>query len=207
MGGQVRGTSRFAVLVIYLCMAISDTDLPKIYRQAIKAEIIHQRQLVGILPMLYRIDAVSMARINKLHPSVRDEVKQILHEINSNLSGRAQVRITQGLRTFSEQEKLFAQRPRVTRARAGQSVHNYGFAIDFVLLIDGKEISWNMLKDWDADGIPDWTECVLTFAKYGWSWGGNWSSFRDFPHFDKIGFNNWRALAKLRRGSDGYVII
>jgi hypothetical protein len=45
--------------------------------------------------------------------------------------------ITDARRTFAEQEKLYAQGrtsddPRVTNARAGQSFHNYGLAIDYV---------------------------------------------------------------------------
>lgn len=154
-----------------------------------------------------KIDQISLDRINKLHPSVVSEVKTIIDECNTSLKGRSQVRIAQGLRTFAEQDALYKQRPKVTNSKGGQSVHNYGFAVDIVLIIDGKTASWDTHKDWDGDKISDWDECVKIFAKHGWSWGGNWSSFKDMPHFEKIGYNNWRLLGKLPRDKNNYVII
>jgi peptidoglycan L-alanyl-D-glutamate endopeptidase CwlK len=153
------------------------------------------------------MDKVTLDRIAKLHPSVREEMTKIVNECNTLLTGRSQVRIAQGLRTFAEQDALYNQRPKVTKAKGGQSIHNYGFAIDLVLIIDGKTASWDVKKDWDNDGIADWDECVKVFAKHGWSWGGSWASFKDFPHFDKIGFNNWRVLINKPKDSQGYVII
>lgn len=153
------------------------------------------------------MDQATKNRIALLHPSIRKEVEQIVNEINANLSGRSQVRISEGLRTFAEQDALFAKKPKVTNAKGGQSVHNYGFAVDIVLIIDGKTASWDTHKDWDGDKINDWDECVKVFAKYGWSWGGNWTSFKDMPHFDKIGFNNWRVLSTKKRDSNNYIII
>lgn len=153
------------------------------------------------------IDNPSLLKINKLHPIVRDEVKLIVEEINNLLEGRAKVRIAQGLRTFAEQDALYKQRPKVTNAKGGQSVHNYGFAVDIVLIIDGKTASWDVKKDWDGDKVADWDECVKVFAKYGWSWGGNWHTFKDMPHFDKIGYSNWRILSKYKRDKNNYIII
>jgi peptidoglycan L-alanyl-D-glutamate endopeptidase CwlK len=153
------------------------------------------------------MDKSTLDRINLLHPSVREEMKLIVDECNKLLTGKSQVRISQGLRTFAEQDALYAKRPKVTNAKGGQSIHNYGFAIDIVLIINGKEASWDTHKDWDNDGIADWDECVKVFAKHGWSWGGNWASFKDMPHFDKIGFNNWRVLQTKPRDKSGYIII
>lgn len=153
------------------------------------------------------IDEPSLNRINKLHPSVRDEVMNIVEECNTALTGRAQVRIAQGLRTHEEQDALFAKRPKVTNAKGGQSIHNYGFAVDIVMIIDGRKASWETEIDWDGDNIADWDECVKIFAKHGWNWGGNWHSFQDMPHFDKIGFSNWKALIDKPMDSDGYVIV
>lgn len=153
------------------------------------------------------MDKSTLDRINLLHPSVREEMKLIVDECNKVLTGKSQVRIAQGLRTFAEQDALYAKRPKVTNAKGGQSIHNYGFAIDIVLIINGKEASWDTHKDWDNDGIADWDECVKVFAKHGWSWGGNWTSFKDMPHFDKIGFNNWRILQTKPRDKSGYIII
>jgi peptidoglycan L-alanyl-D-glutamate endopeptidase CwlK len=158
------------------------------------------------------MDKSTVNQINKLHPSVRDEVFTIIKECDLVLTGRSKIRVTQGLRTFEEQDALYQQGrtksgKKVTNAKAGQSVHNYGFAVDICLIIDGKTASWDTVKDWDNDQISDWNECVKIFLKYGWDWGGNWKTFKDMPHFDKKGFNNWRVLATKRRDSNNYVII
>lgn len=152
-------------------------------------------------------------KISKLHPSVRDEVTKIINEINTLvLTGDSKVIITQGLRTFAEQDALYAQgrtKPgkKVTNAKGGQSVHNYGFAVDIALIIKDKEVSWDTKKDWDKDNQSDWMEVVSVFKKYGWSWGGDWVSFKDMPHFDKKGFGDWKKLLKLNKDKNGYVII
>lgn len=158
------------------------------------------------------MDKYTKQRIALLHPIVREEVAKIVEECDSALTGRAKVRITHGLRTFEEQDILYAQgrtKPgkKVTNAKGGQSIHNYGFAVDICLIIDGKTASWDTAKDWDNDKIADWYECVKIFAKHGWEWGGNWKTFKDMPHFDKRNLNSWKKLSKLKKDKNGYVIL
>jgi peptidoglycan LD-endopeptidase CwlK len=158
------------------------------------------------------MDTPTKQKIERLHPSVRAEITNAVEECNIALTGKAKIRITQGLRTFEEQDALYAigrTKPgkKVTNAQAGKSVHNYGFAIDICLIINNTEASWNTVKDWDNDKIADWYECVKIFAKYGWEWGGNWKTFKDLPHFDKRDNNDWRKLAKLKKDNDKYVIL
>jgi peptidoglycan L-alanyl-D-glutamate endopeptidase CwlK len=158
------------------------------------------------------MDQTTKKRIDQLHPSVRDEVAKIIQECDLALTGKAKVRITQGLRSFSEQDDLYAYgrtKPgkKITNAKGGQSIHNYGFAIDICLIIEGKTASWDTAKDWDNDQISDWNECVKIFIKYGWEWGGDWKTFKDLPHFDKKGCNDWRKLSKLKRDKKKYVIL
>ncbi len=165
------------------------------------------------------MDKITLQRIEKLHPSVREEVKKIIKECDKALTGRAKVRITQGLRSFEEQEKLYAigritTGKKITNAKAGQSIHNYGFAVDICMMIDGKEASWDTAKDWDNDKVADWYECVKIFARHGWNWGGNWKTFKDLSHFEKKEIptkkrtvkTNWKTLYKMERDQDGYVI-
>jgi peptidoglycan LD-endopeptidase CwlK len=158
------------------------------------------------------MDTPTQQRIQKLHPSVVAEATKIIQECDLALTGKARVRITQSLRTFKEQDDLYAigrtkSGRKVTNAKGGQSIHNYGFAVDICMIIDGVEASWNTVKDWDNDRVADWFECVKIFAKFGWEWGGNWKNFKDLPHFDKRGLNNWRKLINLRRDDKGYVIL
>lgn len=158
------------------------------------------------------MDKYTKQRIALLHPIVREEAAKIIEECDSALSGRAKVRVTQGLRTFEEQDALYAQGitnpgKKVTNAKGGQSIHNYGFAVDICLIIDGKTASWDTAKDWDNDKVADWYECVKIFAKHGWEWGGNWKTFKDMPHFDKRNLNSWKKLSKLKKDKNGYVIL
>lgn len=158
------------------------------------------------------MDKYTATRIQQLHPAVRAEMHQIISECDLALNGKAKIRITQGLRTLQEQNNLYAlgrtlPGQKVTNAKGGQSVHNYGFAVDICLVIDGKTAPWDTVKDWDNDQIADWYECVKIFAKYGWDWGGNWKKFKDLPHFDKRGYNDWKTLSKRQRDQNGYVIL
>lgn len=157
------------------------------------------------------MDAPTKQRIAKLHPSVREEVTQIITQCDKALTGKAKIRITQGLRNNAEQDAMYAHGrtapgKKITNAKGGQSIHNYGFAVDICLIIDGKA-SWETAKDWDNDQIADWYECVKIFALHGWEWGGNWKTFKDMPHFEKRNFNSWRKLSKLKKDKNGYVIL
>ena len=97
------------------------------------------------------MDKVTQEIIGKLHPSERGVITKIINECDKALTGRAKVRIAQGFRTFKEQDALYAQgRTKkgevVTNSKGGQSVHNYGFAVDIVLIIDGKIASWDTAR-------------------------------------------------------------
>lgn len=165
------------------------------------------------------MDKITQQRSQKLHPYVREEVLKILLDCDKALTGRAKIRITQGLRTTDEQNQLYAigrSKPgkKVTNAKGGQSIHNYGLAVDICLIIDGKTASWDTTRDWDNDKVADWYECVKIFAKHGWEWGGNWKTFKDLPHFEKKSIKTktseikttWRNLIKLPKDKNGYVI-
>ncbi|MXV37658.1 M15 family peptidase [Flavobacteriaceae bacterium Ap0902] len=158
------------------------------------------------------MDKYTEERALKLHPKIRNEVLNIMKECDKALTGRAKVRISQGLRTFAEQDALYAQGrtkkgKKVTNARAGQSIHNYGLAVDIVLIIDGKTASWDIKTDWDNDRQSDWMEVVLIFKKHGWEWGGDWRNFKDMPHFQKTFGNNWKTLINKPKDASGYVIV
>lgn len=147
------------------------------------------------------MDNITLERINLLHPKLRDEANEIYKEICAALTGRAFCRFAFTLRTFAEQDALYAQgrtKPGhiVTKAKAGLSYHNYGLAIDIVLIIDGKEASWDMKTDFDGDRTADWSEIVNIFKQYGWQWGGDWT-FKDNPHFQKTFGKSVRDLLSL----------
>lgn len=119
--------------------------------------------------------------ISTLHPGVRETATALVtrcYHLGVN------IRITHGLRTYAEQMALYNQGRTtagniVTNARAGYSYHNFGVAIDFVLMASG----YDMKADANNDGISDWTQVVTEATRLGFDWGGSWVSFKDFPHF------------------------
>jgi len=150
------------------------------------------------------MDTITLARIELLHPKLRTEAREIYIAIYNALKGRAAVRFTHTLRTIAEQDALYAQgrtKPGkiVTNAKGGKSYHNYGLAIDICLILDGKEASWDITKDFDKDGISDWMEAVAIFKLRGWEWGGDFKSFKDAPHFQKtFGFTTVKLKTMLK---------
>jgi len=145
-------------------------------------------------------DAISIERANKLHPKVRDEAILAIEDAEAKFPPNIKVRIVQGLRTIEEQNALYNKVPKVTKAKGGQSYHNYGLAVDFALLYDKdnngsfEELSWDTAKDLDKDGIADWQEVVKQFEDKGWSWGGKWRTFKDNPHVEKSFGYSWQQL-------------
>lgn len=135
-------------------------------------------------------DKITLERIQTAHPKVREELGKIYDEIVLALSGKAICRFAYVIRTFAEQDALFNAKPQVTKARGGQSYHNYGLAVDIVLVVDKdgdgshESASWDVKSDFDGDGKSDWQEVVAIFKRYGWAWGGDWK-FYDAPHFEK----------------------
>ena len=104
------------------------------------------------------MDKVTLQRIELIHPILKDELKQIYSEICEVLKGKAMCRFAHTLRTFAEQDALYNAKPQVTKAKGGQSYHNYGLAVDIVLIVDKdsngsyETASWDVKTDFDGDG-------------------------------------------------------
>jgi peptidoglycan L-alanyl-D-glutamate endopeptidase CwlK len=144
------------------------------------------------------IDRISETRILKLHPKIREEVLKMYREqIYPALTGGVYCRITHTLRTFEEQNELYklgrtklfdADDNRigiVTNAKGGQSWHNWGLAID-VVIMSSRTAIWDVSVDLDKDGKRDWFEVIDIFKRNGWEAGADWKGkLRDFPHFQK----------------------
>jgi peptidoglycan L-alanyl-D-glutamate endopeptidase CwlK len=159
-------------------------------------------------------DAISLKRIELMHPNLVQELKEIYAEVCDALKGRAICRLAYTLRTNAEQEALYAlgrTKPGkvVTNAKGGQSYHNYGLACDIVLLKDTngdgtfETASWETNVDFDGDGVADWVEVVRIFKKFGWEWGGDWK-FSDKPHFQKTLGKSIRELQVMGKDEKGY---
>jgi len=151
-----------------------------------------------------------MSKIDTLHPLIREEVQRLVDHCNTSvLKSDVQMIVTCGNRSFDEQTKLYNQKPKVTNAKAGQSIHNYALAFDFCLVRGGRLI-WDVAKDFDGDKVPDWMEVVKVFKAAGYTWGGDFRSITDRPHFEKTFGHTWQQLLAIKQSGkteNGYVII
>jgi len=154
------------------------------------------------------LDQLTLDRIQLLHPKLRAEADHIYREqIFPALNGRASCRFSFTYRSVEEQNALYEQGRTslhdshgaklsiVTNAKGGQSYHNYGLALDIVLVVNGNEV-WDTITDYEGDGTPTWTKIVNIFKtqNQGWEWGGDWTSFKDLPHFQKRFGHKWEDL-------------
>jgi len=139
-----------------------------------------------------------------MHPALRNELRNQYLEINTQLPKGVRLRFTHTLRTFQEQNELYAQGRTtkgkiVTNAKGGSSWHNYGLAFDIVILYDKDNNGTFETASWDED------RCFMTvvnfFKSHGWKWGGDFRTFKDSPHFEKtFGMTISQALAKYNAG-------
>ncbi|MFC7322832.1 M15 family metallopeptidase [Halobacillus campisalis] len=120
-----------------------------------------------------------------LHPTVERKKNQLIDE--AEIIG-IEVVITEEVRSIEEQEEIYEQGRStegevVTNADGGESYHNYGLAIDFALMNGEGTIVWDMERDGNDNGEADWMEVVDIAKGLGFDWGGDWRSFKDYPHF------------------------
>jgi len=159
-------------------------------------------------PIIYR-------RLEGCYPPFREQVIKFL--LAAHMKG-LYVYVVQGYRSFKRQDQYYAKGRRgisgekiVTKAKGGQSYHNYGVAIDLAfdedLIKEGVQWSWDKNLPWDSLGALG--------EAFGLGWGGNWPGFKgDLGHFHRTyGFtvkqlkefydagglkNVWKELDKAR---------
>lgn len=129
------------------------------------------------------LDKKNFAMLSRVHPELQ---MRILAFLDAAKKDGWRLQIVQSLRTFAEQDALFAKgrtkapigkKHVVTNARGGQSNHNYGLACDLAPLVEGS-ISWNE-QNYRLYG--KWADIARL------SWGGRWRSFKDYPHLELPG--------------------
>lgn len=135
------------------------------------------------------MDSITLDRIKTLHPKLRDEASDIYKKICAAMPAGTVCRFTHTYRSIAEQEALYAQgrtKPGkiVTNARGGNSYHNYGLAVDFVLIINGQ-------ASWKVDST--WLKVIEIFEAHGWESGHRWK-FKDSPHVQKTFGRNIQQL-------------
>lgn len=132
-------------------------------------------------------DDRSERNIETLLPATQRLARRWL--LNAQMKAKAagvEVKIICGTRTYGEQTALYNQKPRVTKAKAGQSWHNFGLAWDMGIF-RGKEY----LGDSAAYSACGAVARDIT----GLRWGGDWATFKDEPH---IQWQKFASTAEAR---------
>ena len=136
------------------------------------------QQSADIKQQLGDADARSESNIITLIPKAQVTARKFL----TILTGLGKdVRIISGTRTYAEQDALYRQGrngntlQKVTNAKGGQSNHNFGIAWDIGLFENGKYIT----NDSKYKAIP----AMVLQQMPELEWGGNWITFKDFPHY------------------------
>lgn len=128
----------------------------------------------GLLPLVQRRAEVVVA-----------EMKRLGHEVS----------IVEGYRSADRQNELYNQGRTtpgavVTNAKAGESLHNYGVAVDLVFKEEGYNASDTL-----------WALLGEVGKKQGFDWGGDWEGFVDRPHLQ---LTQSYSLADFQKGGVDY---
>lgn len=142
------------------------------------------------------MDALTITRIDKAHPRIKELLLNQYKEVNRRLPKHVRLRFSHVYRSPEEQDLLFNQRPRVTKAKGWQSIHNYGLAFDIVILYDKDNNGTFEAASWDVNDV-NFLSVVKYFQLKGWEWGGAWKSFPDPPHFQMTFGHTAKTLKAL----------
>jgi len=134
---------------------------------------------------------ITQDKVATLVPSFRARVQAWLDECRA---AGLQPYVYEGLRTSKRQNELYAigrtvqrKRPKVTNAKAGQSMHQYGLAVDFVPLKPAKANAlWE--ADWSDAAYRPYHRLALKHKLRRLSW--------ETPHLEDATVADWRAAAK-----------
>ena len=128
------------------------------------------------------MDTISESRLSEVYPRLANLIRMMAHQMALE---NTVIRVTQGLRTWEQQEVLYAKGRTapgniVTNSPAGTSWHNFGLAADLApFSADGD-------PDWNVDH-PNWARMVSLGTNLGMVSGAQWRTFPDWPHFQLTG--------------------
>ncbi|HAI54843.1 MAG TPA: peptidoglycan with LysM domain protein, partial [Acinetobacter nosocomialis] len=133
-----------------------------------------------------------------------DLIRKFINEVYAK--HQVQLVIVQDYRTYAQQDALYAKGRTtpgsiVTRARGGQSNHNFALAVDvFPLWEDGK---LHMDAKSDAKNIQILRKVAPVGKSIGLEWGGDWKSIVDNPHFQLKTGKTMSQLRQLTKDAGG----
>ena len=146
------------------------------------------------------IDERSAKFIATLSPEVRDAFIAFIVDAKELVAQNGlDYKVICGTRTFEEQAALYAKGrtapgPKVTNAKPGSSMHNFGLAIDCGVFKGKVYMDGSTPADAKLADLMHKHASTLC-AKHKLRWGGNFKSLYDAPHFE---YDTPYSLAELR---------
>ena len=133
---------------------------------------------------------INSRKLEDLHPKVKSLCENFIK--NCDKVG-IDVIITSTYRDAESQNALYAQGRTtpgniVTNAKAGQSLHNWRVAFDFVPIVNGKAI-------WNDKAL--FTKCGEIAETLGLEWAGRWTKFKEMAHCQ---YTNGLTLQDFQQG-------
>lgn len=127
------------------------------------------------------MDPISESRLNDVCPKLAGLIRQMAVMLSEE---GIELHVTQALRSWSQQQALFAQGRtapgnRVTDAEGGYSWHNFGLAVDVAPFVDKK-------PDWNASHAC-WQRIFAVGKSLGLAEGACWHK-PDDPHLQLIDY-------------------
>ena len=133
---------------------------------------------------------ISIGRVAHLHPKFIPEITSFIDDIEA-ATGRTFM-VVQGLRNFAQQDIIYNEGRTtpgkiISNAKAGQSYHNYGLAVDICPFMVGSttELDWNF----------DFKTIRQTALDHGLECGMDWPEPEtDLDHFENRFSFTWEQL-------------
>jgi hypothetical protein len=116
------------------------------------------------------VNAISLGRLALVHPVLSSRVVSFFSLLGFDCE------VSQGLRTWAQQDALCAQIPKVTEVCGGYSAHNFGYAVDVV----PEDVTPGQ-PDWNINS-PAWKKILAVAPSCGLAEGALWRTFPDNPH-------------------------
>ena len=143
---------------------------------AIYARLV-EKKIDGLPPSqaVAPVDARSEKVIATLLPEVQPMARALVQKATA---AGISIRIISGLRTYAEQDALYAQGRTapgnvVTNARGGYSNHNFGIAFDIGVFEGNRYLG----------DSPKYKAVGVLGMDLGLEWGGSWKTIVDQPHY------------------------
>ena len=121
------------------------------------------------------MNATTLVRLSLVHPVLSTRIKSLFALLPFDCE------VSQGLRTWGEQNALYAQGRTapgaiVTNAQGGFSAHNFGYAVDiFPEDVTPGQPNWNVAS-------PGWKAILSKAPSCGLAEGACWKTEPDNPH-------------------------